>query len=89
MGFNPTLRRSRSKVMKGDAGIWQRRFWEHHIWNDEDLNDHIRYCWFKPVKHGLVKHPADWPYSSFHRDVRLGRVPWCWQTQVLELEAGD
>jgi putative transposase len=24
------------------------------------------------VKHGLVKNVADWPWSSFHRYVRLG-----------------
>ncbi|MEM7059310.1 MAG: transposase [Pseudomonadota bacterium] len=83
-GLKPRLREN-----KRERGIWQRRFWEHHIRNDEDLAAHIRYCWFNPVKHGLVKHPADWPYSSLHRDLRMGRVPAGWDGQVLELETGE
>jgi putative transposase len=67
VGYNPTLR-SASKIKKGDAGLWQRRFWEHHIRDQEDLQNHIQYCWHNPVKHGLVDHPKDWPYSSYHRD---------------------
>jgi putative transposase len=67
VGWNPTLR-SPSKIAKGDAGIWQRRFWEHHIRTERDVAAAIRYCWINPVKHGLVDNPADWPYSSYHRD---------------------
>ena len=73
MGLNPTLR-SPSKVAKGDAGVWQRRFWEHHIRDADDHAAHLRYCWANPVRHGLVERPADWPHSSIHRDIRLGRV---------------
>lgn len=68
VGWNPTLQRSASKVHKGDAGIWQRRFWEHHIRDETDYWMHLRYCWMNPVKHGLVARPEDWPYSSVHRD---------------------
>lgn len=71
VGWNPTLPRSASKVRKGDAGIWQRRFWEHHIRNEADYRAHVRYCWLNPVKHGLVERPEDWPYSSVHRDARF------------------
>ncbi len=60
--------RSRSKVMKQDGRVWQRRFWEHHIRNDEDYAACVRYCWINPVKHGLVERVEDWPYSSWHRD---------------------
>lgn len=70
VGWNPTLR-SASKVRKGDAGVWQRRFWEHHIRDDADYWAHVRYCWNNPVKHGLVTRPEDWPWSSVHRDRRL------------------
>jgi putative transposase len=69
---HPTIHgrpRSRSKVMKGDGRVWQRRFWEHHIRDDEDFAAHVRYCWINPVKHGLVGHPREWPFSSWHRDV--------------------
>ena len=89
VGIIPTLPRTASKIRKGDAGFWQRRFWEHHIRTQEELNALIRYCWFNPVKHRLVERPCDWPYSSFHRDVRLGRVPVEWQGRDIEIEAGE
>ncbi|MEQ9258797.1 MAG: transposase [Roseovarius sp.] len=73
VGWNPTLHRSASKVAKGDAGIWQRRFWEHHIRDEADYRAHLRHCWENPVKHGLVKRPEEWLYSSVHRDALLAR----------------
>ena len=77
-GFTKTLGRvgprSASKVGKGEAGIWQRRFWDHHIRDADDFATHLRYCWWNPVKHGFVKRPVDWPLSSIHRDIRLGQV---------------
>lgn len=73
MGCNPILR-SNSKLVKGDGGIWQRRFWEHHIRDARDYENHVRYCWLNPVKHGLCERATDWPYSSIHRDIRMGRV---------------
>ncbi|SMX38275.1 REP-associated tyrosine transposase [Maliponia aquimaris] len=79
VGLQPTeaerLRaaRSPSKVTKQDAGIWQRRFWEHHIRDEADQAAHMQYCILDPVKHGLVERPEDWPYSSVHRDMRAGR----------------
>jgi putative transposase len=66
--------RSASKIAKGEAGIWQRRFWDHHIRDERDFTMHLRYCWWNPVKHGFVQRPVDWPHSSIHRDIRLGQV---------------
>ena len=51
---------------QGERGIWQRRFWEHHIRDDEDLLNHINYIHTNPVKHGYVERPEDWRYSSIH-----------------------
>jgi hypothetical protein len=45
-------------------------YWEHLIRDERDYAHHIDYCWFKPVRHGLVANVEDWPYSSFHRDNR-------------------
>ena len=42
------------------------------------MDAHVRYCWISPVKHGLVDRPADWPFSSIHRDIRAGRVDAGW-----------
>jgi putative transposase len=62
-----------SHAARREKAVWQRRFWEHHIRGDADFAAHVRYCWNNPVKHGLAERPEDWPYSSVHRDIRLGR----------------
>ena len=68
VGVNPDLR--------GEAPIWQKRFWEHHIRDARDYDAHVRYCWMNPVKHGFVERPEDWPYSSYRRDGGwIGIVP--------------
>ena len=59
-----------SHIARQERGIWQRRFWEHHIRDAADMAAHVGYCWHNPVKHGLVERPEDWPYSSVHRDMR-------------------
>jgi REP-associated tyrosine transposase len=59
-----------SHEKRREKGIWQRRFWEHHIRDEADLNAHIRYCWNNPVKHGFVERPEEWPFSSVHQDKR-------------------
>ncbi len=64
--------KSPSRASKGEHGIWQRRFWEHLIRDDDDFNKHVEYIHYNPVKHGLVKSPKDWPYSSFHRYISQG-----------------
>lgn len=65
----PAGRRRSSHGRRRERGIWQRRFWEHHVRTDEDLAACVHYCWYNPVKHGLVEEPHDWPYSSIHRDI--------------------
>ena len=71
--------RSKSRVHKGERGIWQRRFWEHAIRDDLDYQRHVDYIHYNPVKHEFVKRVAEWPFSSFHRFVRLGKYSndWC------------
>lgn len=63
---------------KAERGIWQRRYWEHLIRDEDDLRQHMDYIHINPQKHGHVVHVADWPHSSFHRYVRLGSVPLDW-----------
>ena len=69
---------STSKSRKREKGIWQRRFWEHRIRDDEDLARHVDYIHLNPIKHGLVKQVSDWPYSSFHRYVARSVLPVDW-----------
>jgi putative transposase len=71
-GLLASVNRSESKIAKREKGIWQRRFWEHQIRDDLDLQRHVDYIHFNPVKHGYVARVVDWPYSSFHRYVADG-----------------
>lgn len=57
---------SESRSKRRERGVWQRRFWEHLIRDEEDLARHVDYIHWNPVKHGWVRRVADWPYSSFH-----------------------
>ncbi|MCX5646032.1 MAG: transposase [Phycisphaerae bacterium] len=61
-----------SRKRKGEACIWQRRFWEHRIRDQHDLQKHVDYIHYNPVKHGLVKHMEDWPWSTYHQYVKEG-----------------
>ena len=54
-----------SRRRKGEQAVWQRRFWEHLVRDDEDLVKHVEYIHYNPVKHGLVNAPKDWEYSSY------------------------
>ena len=78
-----------SHEIRREKGVWQRRFWEHHIRDAADLEAHIRYCWINPVKHGYVDRPSDWPFSSIHRDIRLGMVEPEWSGAVSKGEFGE
>ena len=52
--------------------IWQSRFWEHAITDEEDYRQHVEYIHYNPVEHGYVRTPSEWPYSSFMRFVKKG-----------------
>jgi len=66
------------RIARNERGIWQRRFWEHLIRDEADYARHVEYCYINPLKHGPVTRVCDWPYSSFHRDVRAGIFPLDW-----------
>ena len=64
-------------------GVWQRKYWEHTLEDAEDYEQHFDYIHNNPVKHGYVRCPVDWQWSSFHRWVRSGVYDkrWaCWQS---------
>ena len=52
-------------VNKKEKGIFQRRYFEHTIVGQEDLERQINYIHYNPVKHGYAKFVKDWSYSSF------------------------
>ncbi|MCY1278076.1 REP-associated tyrosine transposase [compost metagenome] len=79
---------SESRSGKGERGIWQRRFWEHRIRDDEDFARHVDYIHHNPRKHGYVERVADWPWSSFHRYVKAGILPLDWAGDGGDMEHG-
>jgi putative transposase len=89
-GLPKTERLSPVRKADGERGIWQRRFWEHAIRDDEDYAAHMNYVHFNPVKHGLVASPADWLYSTFRSCVRRGLYPLDWVgSGVEDVPAGE
>ena len=69
---------STARAARGERGVWQRRYWEHLVRDENDLERHVDYLVYNPVKHGLAARPVDWPWSSIHRFIREGRYPWDW-----------
>jgi putative transposase len=74
----PTEHRSPVRQQRNERGIWQRRFWEHTVRDEQDYAAHMDYIHFNPVKHGLANTAAEWPFSSFRRCVALGAYPEQW-----------
>jgi putative transposase len=67
----------RAAVAKGNAkmgrrsrepNVWHRRFPEHAIRDERDLENHMIYIQGNPVRHGLVKDLEDWQHSSFYQN---------------------
>jgi putative transposase len=52
--------------------LWQKRYWEHLIRDEDDWRNHMDYVHYNPVKHGYASSPADWQHSSFERAVKNG-----------------
>ena len=70
---------------KQEKGIWQRRFYEHTIRDEEDLNKHIDYIHYNPFKHlGIA--PKDWEFSTFTQFVKDGyyELNWVVDDKILE-----
>jgi putative transposase len=89
--FSRSIAKSRIDVhrnVKGEYDLWQRRFWEHTIRSEEDLQRHADYIHFNPVKHGWVTRVRDWPHSTFHKHVSDGVYPLDWAGEHMEPEEG-
>ena len=79
-----------SRVARGESGLWQRRFWEHQIRDDDDFARHADYIHWNPVKHGHARRAADWPYSTFHRHAREGIYPDDWGlAEPVRINSGE
>ena len=70
---------SASQLKKRESGVWQRRYYEHTLRNESDLNHFTDYIHYNPVKHGLEERVCDWELSSFRKFVSEGYYnhDWC------------
>jgi putative transposase len=60
------LSASRDSALSADAPVfWQRRFYDFNVWSDAKVKEKLHYMHRNPVQRGLVKHPRDWPWSSW------------------------
>ncbi len=74
---------------EGDADFatrWRliKSAFSRNLATENDFARHIDYIHINPVKHGLVARVSDWPYSSFHRMVKLGVYPEDWAGDVAK-----
>ncbi|MDA1014445.1 MAG: hypothetical protein O3A00_08340 [Planctomycetota bacterium] len=69
---------SESRSKRKERGIWQRRYWEHVVRDEDDLKRCVDYIHWNPKKHGSVTRVRDWEYSSFHRFVECGEYEIDW-----------
>ncbi len=81
---NFTKAYKQSRGIKDSLSLWQRRFWDHVIRDPEDLERHLDYIHYNPVKHGLVTRPETWSQSSFLVWKERGAYPDQWGWSVPE-----
>jgi putative transposase len=65
------------RLVKGQR-MWQSRFWEHTIRDEDDYTRCVEYIHYNPVQHGYASAPKDWPHSSFGEFVKRGLYPIDW-----------
>jgi putative transposase len=65
-----------------ERAVWQHRFWEHTIRDEDDLERCVNYIHWNPVKHGLVCRVRDYPWSSFARFVEAGDYDRDWGGEI-------
>ena len=63
------LNQSFSRWKEGYRPVWQKKYYEHTIRNENDLHSAMNYIRNNPVKHGYVEQPEQWAYlfSTQHK----------------------
>jgi putative transposase len=74
----------KNNTNKNRVKIWQKRYWEHCLRDENDRQKHMDYIHFNPVKHGYVSSPLEWPYSSFGRAVEMGQYDKNWGQNIKD-----
>jgi putative transposase len=73
---------STSRQARGEEAVWQRRYWEHVVEDERELEALCDYIHYNPVKHGYTTSPAAWPWSTFFRFVASGDYAPDWGNTV-------
>ena len=68
--------------------VWQKRFYDFNVWNEENRVEKLRYIHWNPVKRGLVAKPEQWPWSSFRAYAYREKGPVRVNIQEWELKIG-
>lgn len=75
---NFTLNYKKHYHLNQPISIWQKRFWDHIIRDERDLQNHLDYIHWNPVKHKVVDLPSQYEFSSFAKFVENGFYPGDW-----------
>lgn len=88
---NPPYAVTKSKIKKKEKGIWQRRYLEHTIRDENDLYRHLDYIHYNPVKHGYINKVKDWEFSSFSKFVKMKNydIDWGSTEDIKHIETLD
>ena len=54
-----------NKRLKLSGQLWQKRFYDHIIRNEDDFKKHLDYIHFNPVKHNFVLKPEEYCNSTY------------------------
>jgi len=68
----------KNKNSRNEGDVWQRRFWEHQVRSEDEWRMYMDYIHYNPAKHGYVKTPLEWEWSSFSRWVERGAYDASW-----------
>ena len=75
---NSTLNHKKAHRIEASFSLWQGRFWDHVIRDENDLKRYFDYIHWNPVKHGYVTCPEQWPQSTFVHWAERGYYPGGW-----------
>ncbi len=79
------------RAARSERAVWQQRFWEHRIRDEADIERHLDYIHYNPVKHGVAACPHAWAWSSFDRIVAesIYSHDWCCACAAAPLTVPD
>ncbi len=79
----------RTKHSLKSGRLWQNRYWDHIIRDELDMNRHIDYIHYNPVKHGLTNNPFSYKHTSIHEYAKRGVYKKDWGCQSNPTHDGE